>query len=204
MNGRKGLFFRKMTAAMLLIAVFAVSSPAGVYADSFSQSDFDDLAVSLDCFLGLFAPDYQDVMRIWPMLTDEVLATFAKSYIYASPDDYTIDGSYFCMSREDVNRAITNLFGITNMEDLDLSGSDLSLRNGNYCVPAASGEGGFYETRLISINEDEEFPCVTVERYYVSDFEADRCVGRFTFGFTQDSNCDSGYHLSNMTVKDLA
>ena len=62
MNGRKGMFFRKITAALLLIAVCLVSLPAGVRADTFTEDDFDDLAVSLDCFLGLFAPDYQDVL----------------------------------------------------------------------------------------------------------------------------------------------
>ena len=78
------------------------------------------------------------------------------------------------------------------------------IRNGNYCVPAASGEGGFYETRFVSVDTDSEFPHVTAERYYVSDFEDDRYIGRFCFGFTKDDNCDSGYHLSNMSVIDLA
>ena len=204
MNGRKAMFLRKLTAVLLLIAVCVVSSSAGVCADTFTEDDFDDLAVSLDCFLGLFEPDYQDVMRVWPMLTKEVLAIFARKYIYHSPDDYTVEDNYFCMSREDVNRAITNLFGCTGIGDLDSPESGLFLRNGKYCVPAASGEGGFYEMRLVSIDADREFPRVTAERYYVSDFEDDRYIGRFRFGFSKDDNCDSGYHLGNMSVEDLA
>ena len=201
----KAIISRKITAA-LLILVCVISSPIGVYADNdtFTEDDFNDLAVSLDCFLGLFAPNYQDVMRVWPMLTKEVLSTFVRTYIYHSPDDYTIDDNYFCMSREDVNRAITNLFGTTDIEDLDSPESGLFLRNGDYCVPAASGAGGFYETRLVSIDADSEFPHVTAERFYVSDFEDDRYIGRFCFGFSKDDNCDSGYHLSNMYIEDLA
>lgn len=204
MNGRKAMFFRKIIAALLLISLCVISSPAGVCADTFTEDDFNDLAVSLDCFLGLFAPDYQDVMRVWPMLTDEVFSIFARTYIYNSPDEYKIEDNYFCMSIEDVNRAITNLFGTVDIGDLSSPESNLILKNGKYCVPAASGEGGFYETRLVSIDTDSEFPRVTAERYYVSDFEDDRYIGRFCFGFTKDDNCDSGYHLSNMYIEDLA
>ena len=204
MNGRKAMFFRKIIAALLLISLCVISSPAGVCADTFTEDDFNDLAVSLDCFLGLFAPDYQDVMRVWPMLTDEVFSIFARTYIYHSPDEYKIEDNYFCMSIEDVNRAITNLFGTVDIGDLSSPESNLILKNGKYCVPAASGEGGFYETRLVSIDTGSEFPRVTAERYYVSDFEDDRYIGRFCFGFTEDNNCDSGYHLSNMYIEDLA
>ena len=87
MKGRKARFLRKLTAVLLLSAVCVVSAPVDVCADTFTEDDFDDLAVSLDCFLGLFEPDYQDVMRVWPMLTDEVLSLFARKYIYHSPDD---------------------------------------------------------------------------------------------------------------------
>ena len=193
------MFFRKITAVLLLITVCVVSSPVGVCADTFTEDDFDDLAVSLDCFLALFEPDYHEVMRVWTMLTEENLAMFARKYIYHSPDDYTIsDDGYFCMSIEDVNHAITNLFGCTIKGALDSPESGLLTRNGDYCVRAASGEGGQYEVRLVSIEADQEFPVVTADRYYVSDFEDDQYIGRFCFSFEKSDYSDSGYQLTNM------
>ncbi len=205
MNGSRLLHLRRLIAAALVLAMFMVSSPVSAGAGSFTEDDFEDLKISLDCFLDFFTPEYQDVMRVWPMLEADVLATFVEDYIYHRKFESTINDNYFWFSKDEIDRVLTNVFGVVDAGELDYYGHSLVLSEGYYGVPAASGDGGFYELRLYGIdNSNPRSPRVTAERYYVSDFEDDRYIGRFNFGFSEDPACDSGYHLGDMYIEDLA
>ena len=137
--------------------------------------------------------DWLGTSESW--VSDDEMGSFITMYASYVPDQVYYESGYCCITRDNMDPVIRDVFGWVPYEGFT---SLYVTQSGDaYKAPAADGEAA-YETRFVSAESDGSGVAVRADLYALSDYEGDVYCGSFDVYFAEDAGSRYGWHISSI------
>ena len=195
----------KRLAAALVAGILSMTacfsfSVLTVGADQMDASTYSHYAVPAAILMRMHYDWGNDSYYDWlgtseSWVSDDDMGSFITMYTYYVPDNVYYEGGYRCITRENMDPVIRDVFGWVPYDGF---ASMYVTQNGNvYQGPAADGEVT-YETRFVSAEASDAGTVVRADLYSLSDYEGDIYCGSFDVYFAEDAGSRYGWHISSV------